>query len=190
MLIPVRSSFDFQKKLTTITLGLFLMKAIAWYFTGSLAVLSDTLEYSINVVSSFLGLYSLRLSSRPKDKNHPYGHGKVEFLSATMEGTLMIGSGIFLIYEITRHWLNPHPIGKLDVGLIFLAISGLINYWAGYLAVQKGEKNHSLALVASGRHMISDTYATAGILAGLVIMYLTGWQWVETMNKRNLNGLV
>jgi cation diffusion facilitator family transporter len=93
-----KENFEIQKKLTVIIVVLFLIKLAAWFYTNSVAILTDTLEYTINVISGFIGLYSLYLSSQPKDRNHPYGHGKVEFLSATIEGTLMVVSSFLIIY--------------------------------------------------------------------------------------------
>lgn len=186
----VNPNFQFQKKLTVFISVLFLVKLASWYLTGSLAILSDTLEYTINLVSSFLTLYSLYLSGLPKDKNHPYGHGKVEFLSATIEGTLMMGSSLFLMFEIARHWLNPHPVVQLNYGLALLALSGLINYGMGHLAISKGKQNHSLALIASGRHMKTDTYATAAIFLGLIFVYFTGWAWIDGLVALIFSGVI
>src|SRR3982751_7011296 len=94
-----KENYTIQKKLATVTVILFIIKIVAWYLTHSVAILTDALEYTINVVAGFIGLYSLYLSARPKDENHPYGHGKVEFISAAIEGLLMVISSFLILYE-------------------------------------------------------------------------------------------
>ena len=146
-----------------------------------MAILTDTLEYTINVISGFIGLYSLYLSSLPKDRNHPYGHGKVEFLSATIEGTLMIVSSFVIIYEAINNLKHPHILKQLDFGIYLVALTGLINYVVGHFSIKNGKKNNALALIATGKHMQSDTYATLGIVLGLIIIYFTQLVWMDSL---------
>ncbi len=174
-------NYNFQKKLTAITIVLFGIKILAWYLTSSVAILTDTLEYTINVIAGLVGLYSLYLSSLPRDQNHPYGHGKVEFLSAAIEGTLMIVSSFLIIYEGINNLEHPHEISKLDYGIYLVGLTGLINYGVGYYSIRKGKKNNSLALIASGKHMQSDTYATIGIVIGLVLIYFLKYSWIDSV---------
>lgn len=174
-------NFRFQKRIAFFTSLFFLLKLGAWYITHSIAILTDTLEYTINVVSSFIGLYSLYLAAKPRDENHPYGHGKVEFISAAIEGTLMIVSAFLIIYEAINNLEHPHTIQKLDYGIYAVALSGLLNYVVGFYAERKGKKNNSLALEATGHHMQSDTYATGGILIGLLLLYFTGYTWIDSV---------
>ena len=175
-----KENFEIQKKLTVIIVLLFLIKLTAWYYTNSVAILTDTLEYTINVISGFIGLYSLYLSAKPKDKNHPYGHGKVEFLSATIEGTLMVVSSFVIIYEAITNLKHPHELKQLDYGIYLVALTGVINYVVGHFSIKNGKKNNSLALIATGRHMQSDTYATLGIVIGLVLIYFTHYTWIDS----------
>jgi cation diffusion facilitator family transporter len=151
----------------------------AWMLTQSVAILTDALESIINIVSGFVGLYSLYLSSLPRDKNHPYGHGKVEFISASLEGALIIVAGGIIIFQAIQNLINPHPIDKLDYGIVLVAITAVINYILGLYAIKKGEKNKSLALVAGGKHLQSDTYSTLGIIIGLILLYFTGYYWLD-----------
>jgi len=176
-----QENFRVQKLLTAIIVGLFLIKLAAWYFTNSVAILTDTLEYIINVISGFIGLYSLYLSAKPRDKNHPYGHGKVEFLSATVEGTLMLVSGMVIVFEALSNMYHPHLLKKLDYGIYLVAATGVLNYVAGAYAIRNGRKNNSLSLIASGKHMQSDTYATAGIVIGLILISFTHWLWIDNV---------
>ena len=175
-----RENFEIQRKLTAIVLIIFFIKILAWYFTNSVAILTDTLEYTINVVAGFIGLYSLYVSSKPKDSNHPYGHGKVEFLSASVEGLMMILFSFIIIYEAINNLTHPHELKQLDFGIYLVLLTGIINYGVGYYSIKKGKKNNSLALIATGKHMQSDTYATIGIVIGLVLIYFTHYAWIDS----------
>lgn len=151
----------------------------AWYLTNSVAVLTDGLESIVNVFSGFIGLYSLYLSAKPKDENHPYGHGKVEFISAGIEGTLISIAGLFIVFEAIQSFIDPEPLRSLDLGIILIAISAAINFGFGYWAYHTGKKNDSLALQASGRHLQTDTYTTIGIIAGLFLIRFTNILWLD-----------
>lgn len=180
-MLKSKENFEIQKKLTLIIIVLFLIKLLAWFYTNSVAILTDALEYTINVISGLIGLYSLYLSAKPKDKNHPYGHGKVEFLSATIEGTLMIVSSFVIIYEAINNLKHPHELKQLDYGIFLIALTGVINYAVGHFSIKNGKKNNSLALIATGKHMQSDTYATLGIVIGLVLIYFTHYTWIDSL---------
>jgi cation diffusion facilitator family transporter len=173
-------NFNFQKVVAIVGVALFAIKMAAWSMTGSVAILTDALESTVNVASAFIGLYSLYLSAQPRDAKHPYGHGKVEFISAAIEGTMISGAGLLIIWEAVKNLSDPHPIGKLDYGIILVSITALINYLVGAIAVKKGQKNHSLALIASGKHLQSDTYSTIGIIIGLVVLFLTKLAWLDS----------
>jgi len=176
-----KENFKFQRIIVIVGVLLFALKIYAWYITQSVAILTDALESTINVVAGFIGLYSLYLSSLPRDYNHPYGHGKVEFISASIEGTMISIAGVVIIYEAITNLQNPKTIDKLGVGLILVAITAIINYILGYVAVKKGKKNSSLALIASGKHLQSDTYSTIGIVIGLIILYFTKITWIDSI---------
>jgi len=158
---------------------LLIAKFWAYYLTGSVAVLTDALESIVNVVAGFIGLYSLYVAAKPRDIDHPYGHGKAEFLSAAVEGTLVLSAGVLIIYTAVRNLLSPMPIHKLDVGIYLVAGSGLVNWILGSIAIRKGKKAGSLALVASGKHLQTDTYSTLAIVAGLVLISLTHLVWID-----------
>lgn len=170
-----------QKTITFVIVGLFSIKLLAWLLTNSIAVLTDALEYTINLIAGFIGLYSLYLSTKPRDENHPYGHGKAEFLSASIEGTLMILSGLIIIYESASRLTSLHELNQLDFGIILVAISGFFNYFVGAFALKKGKNNNSLSLIATGKHMQTDTYSTLGIVIGLLLIQLTNWIWIDSI---------
>ncbi len=176
-----RENYNFQKIVAAVGVALFVVKFVAWYMTNSVAILTDALESTINVTAGFVGLYSLYLSAQPRDANHPYGHGKVEFVSAAIEGTLIGVAGLVIIYEAISNLWHPHEIGKLDYGIILVTITAFVNYGVGTLAVRKGKKNNSLALIASGKHLQSDTYSTIGIIVGLILILVTNLVWIDSV---------
>ena len=175
-----KQNYQFQKIITVVGILLFIVKVAAWYITHSVAILTDALESTVNVTAGFLGLYSLYLSARPKDRNHPYGHGKAEFVSAAVEGTLIGLAGIIIIYEAISGLLNPNTLHHLDYGLILIGFTAIINYLMGHFAIKKGKENNSLALIASGKHLQSDTYSTAGLLVGLLLIIITKIEWLDS----------
>ena len=176
-----KENYNFQKIVAIVGVSLFIIKVAAWYLTSSVAILTDALESIVNVTAGFIGLYSLYLSAQPRDANHPYGHGKVEFVSAAIEGTLITIAGFLIIYEAINNLRHPHEIVSLDYGIILVAITAVINYLVGFFAIKKGEKNNSLALVASGKHLQSDTYSTIGIIIGLILILITNLTWLDSV---------
>ncbi len=116
-----------------------------------------------------------------RDLNHPYGHGKVEFISAAVKGTLITVAGVIIIYKAIMNLSESHTVQKLDTGLVLVSISALINFITGTFCIRIGKKNNSLALIASGRHLVSDTYTTLGIIAGLLLLYFTGIGWIDSV---------
>ncbi|MEO6330373.1 MAG: cation diffusion facilitator family transporter [Ginsengibacter sp.] len=169
-----------QKLITVVALILFLIKMVAWRLTHSVAILTDALESTVNVVAAIIGVYSLYVSAKPKDEDHPYGHGKIEFISAAVEGTLITGAGFLIIYQAATNLLHPPAIRKLDYGIILVASTAVINYITGTICLRTGRKNNSLPLMASGKHLRTDTWSTLGIIAGLVLIYITGVIWLDS----------
>ena len=172
-------NFRLQLWITTLSVVLFVAKIAAYYLTHSLSILTDALESIVNVLAGFIGLFSLYVAAKPRDIDHPYGHGKAEFVSAASEGALIIAAGFLVIYETIQNIVNNNPIGKLDTGLILIGITGAVNYVAGFICLKIGRRNNSLALQASGKHLQIDTYSTIAIIAGLLIMLITHLLWLD-----------
>jgi len=170
-----------QRVLVYVSIVLFIVKVIAWQMTGSVAILTDALESIVNVIAGFIGLYSIILSSKPRDKEHPYGHGKIEFISSAIEGTLITIAGIIIIFKAIDHLRHPEVLKQLDYGLLLVAFSALVNYLVGQLCVSKGRKENSPILIASGTHLKSDTYSSLGLLLGLLLMFFTGYHWIDSI---------
>ena len=179
MTTPSIQNIKTQQLIVGVAFLLFIIKMTAWYLTGSLAILTDGLESTVNVVSGIFGLFSLYLSAKPKDEDHPYGHGKIEFISAAVEGILITLAGCLIIYEAILHFRHPKPVAELTNGLMLIIFAAVINYIVGMFAIRRGLKNSSYALIASGKHLQTDTYSTIGICVGLVLYKLTGKIWLD-----------
>lgn len=141
--------------------------------THSLSVLSDALESIVNVLAGAIGLYSLYVASKPKDKEHPYGHGKAEFISAAFEGSLIITAGLIIFYEAINAFFKPTELHSLDNGIWVLLTTAFLNLFAGLIAKRMGKKNKSLALVSSGQHLILDSFTTFAVTIGIGLVLLT-----------------
>ncbi len=153
---------------------IFAAKLLAWRLTGSAAVLSDALESIINVVAAGGLLYSLVVAARPADETHPYGHGKVEFFSAGVEGACIALASLVILWESVRALLRGPHVENIDFGLLVLVGTSLVNAGLGWHLVRVGRQRHSLALVADGRHVLTDVTTTAGVVVGLMAVRITG----------------
>lgn len=180
-MIPSKENLRLQRILILVAIILFIVKIVAWFLTNSLAILTDALESIVNIVAGFLGLYSLNLATKPKDADHPYGHGKVEFLSAGVEGSMILIAGFFIIYKAVQSFFYPHAIAKLDFGIYLIAATALVNFILGKICISTGKRNNSLQLIAGGKHLITDTYSTSGILIGLVVIYFTDLVFIDSL---------
>lgn len=169
-----------QRGVAALSVILLIVKLLAYYLTHSVAILTDALEGIVNVVAGFFGLYSLTLAAKPRDEDHPYGHGKIEFISAGVEGSMIFIAGLVIIYESVLNLVDPPPLQNLDWGIALIAITALLNFLVGHISMKTGRKNHSLALIASGKHLKSDTYTTLGILLGLALVYFTHIAWIDS----------
>lgn len=169
-----------QRNILAVSVLILVGKFIAYYLTNSVGVLTDAMESIVNVVAGAISLFSLYISEKPKDQNHPFGHGKIELISASIEGILISIAGGMIIYEGVKRLLVPTDIQKIDVGIYIIAVSGLLNYLMGWYSITVGKKYDSIALVAGGKHLQSDTYSTIGLVAGLVLLYFTGIAWIDS----------
>ncbi|HLP50805.1 MAG TPA: cation diffusion facilitator family transporter [Chitinophagales bacterium] len=160
---------------------LLVAKFTAYFLTHSNTILTDALESIINVIAGFFALYSLYLSSKPKDYDHPYGHGKVEFISAGFEGILIAIAGVSIIVKSAISFFHPQQLEHLDIGLGIVLGSGLINYLLAVLLTRAGEKHQSLTLKADGEHLKSDAYSSLGVLVGIGLILLTKWAFLDSI---------
>ena len=179
-LTPMQRNFNFQKVITVVGAILMLAKFLAYFMTNSVAILTDALESIVNVLAGIIGLFALYTSMRPADRSHPYGHGKVELISSSIEGTMICAAGVMIILESAERILrNDYTLCSLDIGILIVAAAAAVNFAMGYTAIRMGKSSRSMALEASGRHLCSDTYSSIGILLGLGIIYILDFAGYE-----------
>jgi cation diffusion facilitator family transporter len=162
-----------------VSVVLLAAKYHAYRLTGSTAILSDALESIVNVVAAGFAIGALIFSGRPADRNHPYGHGKMEFLSAAFEGGLITFAALVIVYEVVVSLMYGVELRALDLGLAIVLGAGLVNLALGYYLVRAGRRYDSLTLLADGRHVLADFYTSAGIVVGLLLVRFTGLTWLD-----------
>jgi cation diffusion facilitator family transporter len=156
-----------------------LTKLVAYLYTGSMALLADAAESSVNVIAASVMTFSVAVALRPPDAEHPYGHGKAEPLSAAVEGALIAGAALFIGVEALRRIAFPSELGHLGVGMAISAAAGVANLALGSYLLHVGRREHSEALHADGLHVLSDTLTTAASIAALVVVRVTGFSVVD-----------
>ncbi|MEJ7778779.1 MAG: cation diffusion facilitator family transporter [Daejeonella sp.] len=174
-----------QKKIILISLGvgilLMLAKFAAYFITSSNSILTDAAESIVNVLASAFAFYSIYIAAQPRDTNHPYGHGKVEFFSVFIEGSLIMIAGILIIFKSAYNLIYPHTITDLLSGTIIIGVAGLINFILGYYLIDNSKKLNSITLYADGKHLQTDAYTSAGLVTGLVLIYFTGLNYLDSI---------
>lgn len=160
---------------------LLLLKLVAYYLTNSTAILTDALESIVNVVASGFAFYSIYLSGQPRDQNHPYGHGKIEFLSSGFEGALIISAGLFILVEAVLSFFEPRRLENLDWGLAIVAFTTAVNAFIGWRLIQTGKRTDSLALTADGRHLLTDSVSSTVVVIGIGLVWITGQGWLDSV---------
>ena len=166
-----------QKKLIVFALVmsflLMLGKFIAYFITSSNAILTDAAESIVNVLASAFAFYSIYLSAQPKDVNHPYGHGKVEFFSMFVEGILILMAGLLIILKSTYNLFFPVEVQLLFDGSVIIVATGFINFFIGRLLIKESKESNSLVLYADGKHLLTDAYSSAALVIGLLVIHFT-----------------
>jgi len=152
---------------------LMVAKFTAYFITDSNFILTDAAESIVNVVASAFAFFSIWFSARPRDINHPYGHGKVEFFSVFLEGALIMIAGIIIILKSVYNLFFPHEVHQLLIGAVIIGITGIINGLLGFYMIRQGKKMLSITIEADGRHLITDAVTSAGLVLGLVLIHLT-----------------
>ena len=174
--LAILSQSRWRAGLLTFVISILLLnvKLAAYFITGSQAILSDALESIINVVASAFVLYTLYVSAQPPDREHPYGHGKVEFFSAGFEGALIVMAALGILYTALPALFQPPALHQLDFGIGLLAAASVVNYVMGIYLIRVGRAERSDALVADGRHVQTDAFTSFGVILGLTLVHLTG----------------
>lgn len=164
-----------------VALAVLGLKFLAWWLTGSVALLSDALESIVNVAASSIAFYAIGVSQMPADRNHPFGHHKAEYFSAVIEGVLIVVAALLIVREAALYLLEPRMLEAPGTGLAINAFAAIVNAVWAWLLVREGRKARSPALVADGRHLWSDVVTSAGVLVGLVLAVTTGWLLLDPL---------
>lgn len=164
-----------------VAVAVLALKAMAWWVTGSVALYADALESIVNVAAALAALLAVRLSALPADANHPYGHSKVEYFSAVLEGALIIVAALLILHEAWGAFQEPRAPEQARIGLAVAAVASGINAaWALFLG-RRGKALRSPALMADARHLWSDVVTSAGVLVGVGLVTLTGILWLDPL---------
>ncbi len=164
-----------------VSVALLVVKYIAYLATDSAAILSDALESIVNVVAALFAAAGLRFATRPADRNHPYGHGKMEYFSAVFEGGLIAFAAVVIIAYAVRDFVRGPDVSELELGLLLTTGAGLVNALLGWHLLRVGRRQRSIALIADGKHVLSDFQTSVGVIVGLALVQLTGRAWFDPL---------
>ena len=182
-LIPDRENAALRMRaaITSLVAGIFIfaVKLAAWGLTGSSAILSDALESVVNVVAAVFAVFAVHYAAKPADRDHPYGHGKIEFLSAAFEGGLIVFAAITIGYAAIRALIYGVSLRQLDLGIGLTVVAAVGNTALGWWLLRAGKRSGSPALTADAHHILSDVWTTVGAVVGLIIVRLTHLSWLD-----------
>ncbi|PSL43698.1 cation diffusion facilitator family transporter [Chitinophaga niastensis] len=165
-------------------------KFSAYFMTHSVAILSDALESIINVVAGGFACYSIYLASKPKDANHPYGHGKVEFFSIGFEGAMIFIAGILILVKAAQYFLYPRDLHQIENGLWIVGVTTIANLFLGLYLVRSGKQLPSITITGNGQHIMTDVYSSTGLIIALSVIHFTGWNWLDPAVSVLMGGLI
>ncbi|MEP7035105.1 MAG: cation diffusion facilitator family transporter [Dermatophilaceae bacterium] len=158
------------------TIGL---KSGAYLLTGSVGLLSDAAESLVNLVAAVVALIALKVAARPADENHNFGHGKAEYFSAGVEGLMIfVAAGVILFTSVER-FLHPAPLESIGLGLAISTVATGVNWAVGLVLLRAGTAHRSVTLSADGKHLLTDVWTSAGVIVGVLLVGLTGWQRLD-----------
>jgi cation diffusion facilitator family transporter len=158
---------------------LLVVKFAAYFLTYSTAILTDAVESIVNVIASGFAFYSIYLAGLPRDQNHPYGHGKVEFLSSGFEGAMILSAGLVIVWQSILSFFEPHTLANLDWGVLLVGITAAANAFVGYRLIDIGKRVDSLALMADGRHLLTDVFSSIVVMLAVGLVWATGLTWLD-----------
>jgi cation diffusion facilitator family transporter len=159
-----------------VTIGL---KSGAYLLTGSVGLLSDAAESLVNLVAAVVALIALHVAARPADDNHNFGHGKAEYFSAGIEGLMIFVAAAFILVTSVQRFLNPAPIESVGLGLAISTVATAVNGAVGMLLLKAGAAHRSVTLTADGKHLLTDVWTSVGVIVGVLLVGLTGWERLD-----------
>jgi cation diffusion facilitator family transporter len=155
------------------------LKTGAWLLTGSVGLLSDAAESVVNLVAALVALAALRWAGKPADEGHAYGHAKAEYLSAGIEGALIVVAALTIAVSAVERLIHPQALTHVGVGLVVSVAASLINLAVGRLLVREGRLHRSITVEADGRHLLTDVWTSAGVVVGVALAAITGWERLD-----------
>ncbi len=176
--MQVSSYLKLSVAVALVTIGL---KTGAWWLTGSVSLLSDALESLVNLAGAMFALAMVTLAAQPADAEHPYGHHKAEYFSSGFEGVLILVAALAIIWAAVQRWLAPQPLQALGLGLGLSVVSSLLNGALAWAMLRKARQHRSMALEGDARHLFTDVWTSAGVVAGLIAVHFTGWIWLDPL---------
>ncbi|MFN9745391.1 MAG: cation diffusion facilitator family transporter [Betaproteobacteria bacterium] len=169
----------YLKLSVAVALATIALKGGAWAATGSVSLLSDALESLVNLAGAMFALWMVAVAARPPDDEHPWGHHKAEYFSSGFEGVLILGAALAILYEAGHRLFDPQPVEQVGLGIALAVLSSALNGGLAWSMLKKAREVHSMALEADARHLFTDVVTSAGVVAGLVGVMLTGWLWLD-----------
>lgn len=151
------------------------LKTAAYWFTGSVGLLSDALESLINLAAAIVALFTLKIAAAPADEEHAFGHDKAEYFSSGIEGTLIFIAALSIVYAAIQRLLAPQPLEQLGIGLFVSGLATAVNLFVALVLIRVGKNHHSLVLEADGHHLMTDVWTSVGVIIGVGLVNLTGW---------------
>lgn len=162
-------------------LGTMALKTVAFLLTGSVGLLSDAIESSVNLVAAIVALVALGIAARPADASHHWGHGKAEYFSAGAEGLMIFAAAAAVIATAIPRLLHPKPLESVGVGLAVSAVAGIVNLLVARKLLRAGKAHRSVTLAADGKHLMTDVWTSAGVIVGVALVAVTGWQRLDAL---------
>lgn len=179
------ASWSTPRRLMQVSIGValvtILLKTAAWWVTSSVGLLSDALESFVNLAAAVFGLTMVTLAAQPADQGHPFGHDKAEYFSSSFEGILIIGAAIAIIWAALHRLQHPVALEQIGIGVVLAVVSSAFNGTLAWIMLRTARARRSIALEADARHLLTDVWTSAGVVAGIVLVGLTGHSWLDPL---------
>ncbi len=156
-----------------------VLKGVAWRLTDSVGLLSDAIESFVNLAGALMALGMLSVADRPADDGHPYGHTKAEYFSSAFEGFLIIGAAVWIALEAIDRLHHARPVQAAPIGLGVAVIATIVNFVTARILMTVGRRSRSITLEADAHHLLTDVWTSIGVIAGVALVWLTGWLWLD-----------
>lgn len=155
------------------------LKTAAWWVTGSVGLLSDAAESVVNLIAAVVALFALRVAARPADKNHHFGHSKAEYFSSAIEGVMIFVAAAAIVGFAIERLIVPRPLEEIGIGLVISVVAALINGAVAWVLLRAGRRYNSITLRADAHHLFTDLVTSAGVVVGVLLVGITGWNWLD-----------